>query len=115
MQMWMCRGAGIRMGTGDMDRTSEGPDEAWEYYRMPSYSTYSRCRVMEVNEDFQPDMPDLNMQHHLASVDQTEPNFNTETNTTIKQEVGSVVKQEIDTVVKQEIDSGLSIITYESD
>ncbi|KAG1837201.1 hypothetical protein C8R48DRAFT_680364 [Suillus tomentosus] len=23
MRMWMCRGAGIRMGTGDMDRTSE--------------------------------------------------------------------------------------------
>ncbi|KAG1854313.1 hypothetical protein C8R48DRAFT_675556 [Suillus tomentosus] len=34
MWMWMCRGAGIQMGTGDMDRTSKGPDEAWEYYRM---------------------------------------------------------------------------------
>jgi hypothetical protein len=34
MRMWMCRGAGIQMGTGDMDRTSEGPDEVWEYYRM---------------------------------------------------------------------------------
>ncbi|KAG1867498.1 hypothetical protein C8R48DRAFT_671722 [Suillus tomentosus] len=53
MRIWMCRGAGIRMGTRDMDRTSEGPDEAWEYYRMlaciPPYTTLHLILAVSAN------------------------------------------------------------------
>ncbi|KAG2061000.1 hypothetical protein BDR06DRAFT_966809 [Suillus hirtellus] len=48
MWIWMCRGAGIWMGTRDMDRTSEGPDEAWEYYRIHPKRHIKWCKVEPV-------------------------------------------------------------------
>ncbi|KAG1837441.1 hypothetical protein C8R48DRAFT_782703 [Suillus tomentosus] len=99
----------------------DGPFRGTRSGRHAMVAPQVAIAAVHQQEDPQPDVTDLNVQHNLVDAVQTEPTFDADHNikqevdSVVKQEASSVIKQETDPAVKQEMDSFIGIIKSESD